>query len=71
VTISNEPPPITRNITITEASFRCDPPETGIGLDLIARLLAKGVFATINQTPTPNWPPKWRVSADTEVITEE
>ena len=50
--VSNEPAPITRNITITE----------GVGVkdlaekldirakDLISRLLGRGVFATINQT---------------------
>src|SRR6266550_8264138 len=52
VTISNEPLPITRNITITEGISVKDLAEK-LGVrakDLIARLLAKGVFATINQT---------------------
>src|ERR1043166_144577 len=52
VTISNDPLPITRNITITEGISVKDLAEK-LGIrakDLIARLLAKGVFATINQT---------------------
>ena len=52
VTISNEPLPITKNITITEGISVKDLAEK-LGIrakDLIARLLAKGVFATINQT---------------------
>ncbi len=50
--ISNEPLPITRNITITEGISVKDLAEK-LGIrakDLIARLLARGVFATINQT---------------------
>src|SRR2546430_2692857 len=50
--LSSEPLPITRNITITEGISVKDLAEK-LGIrakDLIARLLAKGVFATINQT---------------------
>src|SRR5581483_5262293 len=50
--VSNEPMPITRNITITEGISVKDLAEK-LGVrakDLIARLLARGVFATINQT---------------------
>jgi len=52
LTISNEPLPITRNITITEGISVKDLAEKLEirAKDLIARLLAKGVFATINQT---------------------
>src|SRR5574337_775493 len=52
VTVSNEPLPITRNITITEGISVKDLAEK-LGIrakDLIARLLGRGVFATINQT---------------------
>ena len=52
MSVSNEPAPITRNITITEGISVKDLAEK-LGIrakDLIARLLAKGVFATINQT---------------------
>jgi translation initiation factor IF-2 len=52
LTLSNEPLPITRNISITEGISVKDLAEK-LGIrakDLIARLLAKGVFATINQT---------------------
>ena len=52
LTVSNEPQPITRNITITEGISVKDLAEK-LGIrakDLIARLLARGVFATINQT---------------------
>jgi translation initiation factor IF-2 len=51
LSLSNEPLPITRNITITEGISVKDLAEK-LGIrakDLIARLLAKGVFATINQ----------------------
>ena len=50
--LSNEPLPITRNITITEGISVKDLAEKLEirAKDLIARLLAKGVFATINQT---------------------
>jgi translation initiation factor IF-2 len=50
--VSNEPLPITRSITITEGISVKDLAEK-LGIrakDLIARLLARGVFATINQT---------------------
>src|SRR5207244_7005961 len=50
--VSNEPQPITRSITITEGISVKDLAEK-LGIrakDLIARLLARGVFATINQT---------------------
>ena len=52
LTLSNEPQPITRSITITEGISVKDLAEK-LGVrakDLIARLLARGVFATINQT---------------------
>src|SRR6202521_1918235 len=52
LSLSNEPQPITRNITITEGVSVKDLAEK-LGIrakDLIARLLARGVFATINQT---------------------
>ncbi|HEU5452189.1 MAG TPA: translation initiation factor IF-2 [Terriglobales bacterium] len=52
LSLSNEPLPITRNISITEGISVKDLAEK-LGIrakDLIARLLAKGVFATINQT---------------------
>jgi translation initiation factor IF-2 len=60
LTVSNEPLPITRNITITEGISVKDLAEKLEirAKDLIARLLAKGVFATINQT------------LDTELATE-
>jgi translation initiation factor IF-2 len=52
VSLSNEPAPITRNITITEGISVKDLAEKLDirAKDLIARLLARGVFATINQT---------------------
>src|SRR5215469_14179515 len=52
LSLSNEPLPITRSITITEGISVKDLAEK-LGIrakDLIARLLARGVFATINQT---------------------
>jgi translation initiation factor IF-2 len=52
LSLSSEPQPITRNITITEGISVKDLAEK-LGIrakDLIARLLARGVFATINQT---------------------
>jgi translation initiation factor IF-2 len=50
--LSNEPQPITRSITITEGISVKDLAEklSIRAKDLIARLLARGVFATINQT---------------------
>ena len=52
LTVSNEPLPITRNITITEGISVKDLAEKLDirAKDLIARLLGRGVFATINQT---------------------
>ncbi len=52
LTVSNEPLPITRSITITEGISVKDLAEKLEirARDLIARLLARGVFATINQT---------------------
>jgi translation initiation factor IF-2 len=75
VTISNEPLPITRNITITEGISVKDLAEK-LGIrakDLIARLLAKGVFATINQTLDAELATEIArfFGADTEVITFE
>ncbi|HEX9117546.1 MAG TPA: translation initiation factor IF-2, partial [Anaerolineae bacterium] len=52
LSMSNEPMPITRQITITEGVSVKDLAEM-LGVrakDVIARLLARGVFATINQT---------------------
>jgi translation initiation factor IF-2 len=50
--VSNEPMPITRNITITEGISVKDLAEKlGIRVkDVISRLLGRGVFATVNQT---------------------
>ena len=50
--VSNEPLPITRNITITEGISVKDLAEKLEirAKDLIARLLLRGVFATINQS---------------------
>ena len=50
--VSNEPQPITRSITITEGISVKDLAEKLDirAKDLIARLLSRGVFATINQT---------------------
>jgi len=52
LTLSNEPQPITRSITIAEGISVKDLAEKLEirAKDLIARLLARGVFATINQT---------------------
>jgi len=52
MTVSNEPLPITRSITITEGISVKDLAEKLEirAKDLIARLLGRGVFATINQT---------------------
>ena len=64
--ISNEPAPITRNITITEGISVKDLAEK-LGIrakDVIARLVVRGVFATINQTLDGNWPAKWRASSE-------
>jgi translation initiation factor IF-2 len=50
--LSNEPLPITRSITITEGISLKDLAEKleVRAKDIIARLLARGVFATVNQT---------------------
>jgi translation initiation factor IF-2 len=52
LTLSNEPLPITRSITITEGISVKDLAEklSVRAKDLITRLLGRGVFATINQT---------------------
>jgi translation initiation factor IF-2 len=52
LSLSNEPQPITRSITITEGISVKDLAEKLEirAKDLIARLLGRGVFATINQT---------------------
>ena len=52
LSLSNEPLPITRSITITEGISVKDLAEklSVRAKDLITRLLARGVFATINQT---------------------
>jgi len=75
VTVSNEPLPITRSITITEGISVKDLAEK-LGIrakDLIARLLARGVFATINQTLDAELATEMArfFGADTEVITFE
>jgi len=52
LSLSNEPQPITRTITISEGISVKDLAEK-LGIrakDLIGRLLARGVFATVNQT---------------------
>ena len=52
LSLSTEPLPITREITISEGVSVKDLAEK-LGIrakDMIARLLARGVFATINQT---------------------
>jgi translation initiation factor IF-2 len=75
VTVSNEPLPITRNITITEGISVKDLAEKLEirAKDLIARLLARGVFATINQTLDAELASEMArfFGADTEVITFE
>ena len=75
VTVPTEPLPITRNITITEGISVKDLAEK-LGIrakDLIARLLARGVFATINQTLDAELATEMArfFGADTEVITFE
>jgi len=73
--VSNEPMPITRNITITEGISVKDLAEKLDirAKDLIARLLAKGVFATINQTLDAELAIEMArfFGAETEVITFE
>ena len=75
LSLSNEPQPITRSITITEGISVKDLAEK-LGLrakDLIARLLARGVFATINQTLDAELASEMArfFGADTNVITFE
>ncbi|MBV8475104.1 MAG: translation initiation factor IF-2, partial [Acidobacteria bacterium] len=75
MTVSNEPQPITRSITITEGISVKDLAEK-LGIrakDLIARLLARGVFATINQTLDAELASEMSrfFGADTNVITFE
>ena len=75
VSLSNEPQPITRSITITEGISVKDLAEK-LGIrakDLIARLLARGVFATINQTLDAELASEMArfFGADTNVITFE
>ena len=73
--VSNEPMPITRNITITEGISVKDLAEKLDirAKDLISRLLGRGVFATINQTLDAELASEMaRVfGADTSVITFE
>ncbi|HET9407996.1 MAG TPA: translation initiation factor IF-2 [Candidatus Sulfotelmatobacter sp.] len=73
--VSNEPLPITRNITITEGISVKDLAEKLDirAKDLISRLLARGVFATINQTLDAELASEMArfFGAETEVITFE
>ena len=73
--VSNEPQPITRNITITEGISVKDLAEKldVRAKDLISRLLARGVFATINQTLDAELASEMArfFGADTNVITFE
>jgi translation initiation factor IF-2 len=73
--VSNEPQPITRSITITEGISVKDLAEklSVRAKDLIARLLARGVFATINQTLDAELASEMArfFGADTNVITFE
>src|SRR5689334_15868295 len=73
--VSSEPLPITRSITITEGISVKDLAEK-LGIrakDLIARLLVRGVFATINQTLDAELASEMArfFGADTNVITFE
>src|ERR1039457_23241 len=75
MTINSEPAPITRNITITEGISVKDLAEK-LGIrakDVIARLVVRGVFATINQTLDAELASEMArfFGADTEVITFE
>ena len=75
LSLSNEPQPITRSITITEGISVKDLAEK-LGIrakDLIARLLVRGVFATINQTLDTELASEMArfFGADTNVITFE
>src|SRR3954453_17790936 len=73
--VSNEPAPITRNITITEGISVKDLAEKLDirAKDLISRLLSRGVFATINQTLDAELASEMArfFGADTNVITFE
>jgi len=73
--VSNEPQPITRSITITEGISVKDLAEKLEirAKDLIARLLGRGVFATINQTLDAELASEMArfFGADTNVITFE
>ena len=75
LSLSNEPQPITRNITITEGISVKDLAEKLDirAKDLIARLLSRGVFATINQTLDAELASEMArfFGADTNVITFE
>ncbi len=75
LSLSNEPQPITRSITITEGISVKDLAEKLEirAKDLIARLLARGVFATINQTLDTELASEMSrfFGADTNVITFE
>ncbi len=75
LSLSNEPQPITRSITITEGISVKDLAEKLDirAKDLIARLLARGVFATINQTLDAELASEMArfFGADTNVITFE
>ena len=73
--VNNEPAPITRNITITEGISVKDLAEK-LGIrakDVIARLVVRGVFATINQTLDAELASEMArfFGAETEVITFE
>ena len=73
--ISNEPLPITRSITITEGISVKDLAEKleVRAKDIIARLLTRGVFATVNQTLDAELAKDIarQFGADTDVITFE
>ncbi|MFI5071351.1 MAG: translation initiation factor IF-2 [Terriglobales bacterium] len=75
LSLSNEPQPITRSITITEGISVKDLAEKLEirAKDLIARLLVRGVFATINQTLDTELASEMArfFGADTNVITFE
>jgi translation initiation factor IF-2 len=75
VAVSNEPLPITRSITIAEGISVKDLAEKLEirAKDLIARLVARGVFATINQTLDAELASEMArfFGADTNVITFE
>ncbi|HVP64240.1 MAG TPA: translation initiation factor IF-2, partial [candidate division Zixibacteria bacterium] len=75
LSLSTEPLPITRTITITEGISVKDLAEKLEirAKDLIARLLARGVFATINQTLDPELAHEMarQFGADTNVVSFE